>query len=109
MDSQMFSKAYLRGMPEQYKQNRIDYIISTFIKELKHAASQGKTSYMYNPNNPYRHAMNSNTVEPKITNHDLVSAFQKKFPECKVSYEENWIDVDSHNKVLKKGILIDWS
>ena len=109
MDSQTFSKAYLQGIPEKRKQNRIDQIIRNFIRDLEYAASQGKTSYMYNPNNPHRPIELSNRVEPEITNNDLISAFKRKFPDCIVTYEENWVDVDYQNKVLKRGILIDWS
>jgi len=52
----------------------------------------------------------SNTPHlPVITIDDLVSAFQKKFPDCNVSYQETWVDIDSNNRSLKKGIIIDWS
>ncbi len=46
---------------------------------------------------------------PTITNEDLVAAFKLKFPDCHVSYEETWLEVNPTNRVLKKGIVIDWS
>jgi hypothetical protein len=106
MNSQIFSKAYLRGIPEQRKQEYIDILINQHLHDIKEAAAQGKTSYMYKPitGGPVKRVS-----LPVITNDDLISAFKRKFPDCIVTYEENWVDVDSQNKVLKKGILIDWS
>uniref|UniRef100_A0A6C0L7D4 Uncharacterized protein n=1 Tax=viral metagenome TaxID=1070528 RepID=A0A6C0L7D4_9ZZZZ len=139
MSSQTFSRSVLQGIPEQRKQQDIDGLIERFIHELLHAAAMGKTSYMYQPphdliqtghairinvsSNPpalgktflsspsSATGMNSlsNTPLPVITIDDLVSAFQKKFPDCDVSYQETWVDIDSNNRSLKKGILIDWS
>ena len=62
---------------------------------------------MYNLNN--RHPSVQTPQTPVITNDDLISAFQKKFLECDVSYQESWVDINSNNRVLKKGIIIDWS
>lgn len=124
MSSPTLSRSYLQGIPEQRKQQRIDYIIQGFMHELLKVAEAGKTSYMYSLDN--RHgvahaaggasvaaavvaAQQSGPQPPVITNDDLVSAFQKKFPECDVSYQETWVDVTPHNRILKKGIVIDWS
>ena len=62
---------------------------------------------MYDPNN--RRPSCQNPPPPAITTDDLVSAFQKRFPDCNISYQEIWVDVNSNNRVLKKGIVIDWS
>lgn len=110
---QTFSRSFLQGIPEQRKQQHINQIIQWFIHELQNAAAAGKTSYMYSLDQ--RHAVaavglgQSNPPPPVTTNDDLVSAFQKKFPDCDVSYQETWVDVNPHNRVLKKGIVIDWS
>lgn len=115
MNSETFSRSFLQGIPEQCKQNRIYQIIGHFIQDLKNAAAMGKTSYMYNPDNCRvlnQHLFPGgpkNHNSPVITIDDLVSAFQKKFPECDVSYQETWVDIDSNTRSLKKGILIDWS
>ena len=102
MNSQTFSKAYLRGIPGQRKQEYIDTLINQHIHAISEAAAQGKTSYMYKPitGGPVKRV---SPPLPVITNDDLISAFKRKFPDCIVTYEENWIDVDSQNKVLKKG------
>ena len=109
MSSQIFSRSFLQGIPEQRKQQEIDRIIQGFIHNLLNAAAEGKTSYMYDPNDPNNRRPLGLHQLPVITNDDLVSAFQKKFPECEVSYQETWVDINSTNRVLKKGIMIDWS
>lgn len=114
MNSETFSRSFLQGIPEQCKQNRIDGIMYDFITELKNTAAMGKTSYMYNLDNC--RILNkplfpggANQTSPVITIDDLVSAFQRKFPDCDVSYKETWVDVDSKTMSLKKGIVVDWS
>ena len=101
------SRSYLQGIPEQRKQQRIDEFIQGFINELLKVAEAGKTSYMFSLD--LRHGDHGWPQPPVITNDELVSAFQKKFPECDVSYQEKWVDVTPHNMILKKGIVIDWS
>lgn len=105
MSSQIFSRSFLQGIPEQRKQKQIDEIIQEFLYNLLNAAAEGKTSYMYELIPENAHGRNP----PVITNDDLVSAFQKKFPECEVSYQETWVDINSTNRVLEMGIMIDWS
>jgi hypothetical protein len=46
---------------------------------------------------------------PAFTNEELIAAIEKKYPDCKVTYEENWVDTNINNRTLKKGIMIDWS
>lgn len=99
---QTFSRSFLQGIPDQRRQCHIDNIINGFIADLHAAASAGKTSYMYVPTILRQGA-------PVITNDDLVHAFQRKFPDCTISYEETWVNTDLYTKVLKKGIIIDWS
>lgn len=83
-------------------------MIRGFIGDLRNAAAIGKTTYMYNTEDQSYRGQRGVTPHV-ITNKDLISAFEKKFPGCDISYQENWIDIDSNKKVLKKGIVIDWS
>jgi hypothetical protein len=109
MSFNTFSRSYLQAAPERTKQAYIENnIISKFIQDLGRAANEGKTRYMYT-HNPGRGLAHLNTPQPTITNEDLIAAFQRKFPDCDISYEETWVEVDAFNKVLKKGIVIDWS
>jgi hypothetical protein len=118
MSSTIFSRSFLQGIPEQRKQHQIDSIIQGFINKLQNAAAEGKTYYLYDQNNikPETHQLQTKMYQlhqnpplPTITTDDLVSAFKIKFPDCDISYQETWVEVNSINKVLKKGIIIDWS
>jgi hypothetical protein len=106
MSFQTLSRAFLKEAPEREKQRHIEMIIQGFVHDLQRVAITGKTQYIYT-HIPGR--ISSNPPPPTITNDDLVSAFQRKFPDCDVSYQETWVDVDSNNRVLKKGIVIDWA
>lgn len=108
MNSEIFSRSFLQGLPDQRKQRNIDQIIHNFIRHLKDAAESGKTSYMYIPGNILGQ-LGQQQSGILMSNDDLVLGFQKRFPDCNVSYKETWIDVKSDNKVLRKGIVIDWS
>lgn len=48
----------------------------------------------------------SETIIPMT---DIISQIQGRFPGCRVSYQETWVDVSSNTRIAKKGILIDWS
>jgi len=115
MSMQTYSRSFLQGLPEEEKQRRIDMIVNGFFQNLRNAAIAGKTQYIYTPDcrnmsGPIVLAKRTQTPpEPIITNEDLIAAFQRKFPDCDVSYQETWVEVDATNKVLKKGIVIDWS
>ena len=115
MSSKTISRASLKGLPEQQKMGQIDAIVNNTTGSIQSIAMSGKTSYMYELginkvaqeevdttfNQPYR-------MTP-ITNDELIAGFKRKFPDCDISYQEAWIEVKPNNKVLKKGILIDWS
>jgi hypothetical protein len=40
---------------------------------------------------------------------ETIEYLKKKFPDSKVSYEEQWQDIGPARRELKKGILVDWS
>jgi len=105
-----FSREFLQGLPEQDKQERIDAEIRMFIPHLKAAAAGGDRSYMYTPS---MQRINSPPwpLRPSqiITNEELATGIQRRFPDCVVSYQETWVDTAANTRQLKKGILIDWS
>jgi hypothetical protein len=98
MSTQTFSRAFLQSAPEREKQRILEDIVNMFIRDLQKLAIEGKTRYVYTHNPP-----------PPLTYEDLVAGFQRKFPDCDVSYQETWVDITATNRVLKKGIVIDWS
>jgi len=104
MSSNTISRASLQGMPGRRKQGHINNIVDNIVSQVTSEANTGKTSYMYDPNqNIYGHK------SIQITTDELVSALKIKFPDCDVSYEETWVEISPGNKVLKKGIVINWS
>jgi hypothetical protein len=107
MSIQVYSREYLQSIPEQRKQQQIDVIVSNFRSELLHAAATGKTSYMYI--RPDMKMSYSHPSHPTLTDAELVAGFFTRFPGCKIYYEEEWVETQPNTKVLKKGIVIDWS
>jgi hypothetical protein len=103
----MITRAFLQGLPEQRKMQSADLTIAPHLTYIQDSAALGKTSYMFEPDNP-RHN-NPNLQANYLTADDFVAAFQRKFPDCTVSYQETWVDIDARNRVLKRGIVIDWS
>jgi hypothetical protein len=105
MSTQIFSHEFLQAAPEREKQRILEErrryseeIVNVFIQDLQKLAIQGKTRFVYTQNPP-----------APLTYHELMVSFQRNFPESNVSYEETWVDVSATNRVLKKGIVIDWS
>jgi hypothetical protein len=93
--TQYYSKTYLQSINKQ-----IDVIISLFIHDLKGAAATGETSFI----------CDSILYEQYNLSKDVVlMAFKKRFSGCEVTYQENWTFPDSRERILMKGIQIDWS
>jgi hypothetical protein len=115
----MITRAFLQGLPEQRKRESeqrkmqsADATIAPHVTYIQDSAALGKTSYMFEPDNPRHNNPNSQglVLQPNyLTADDFVAAFQRKFPDCTVSYQESWVDVNVTNRVLKRGIVIDWS
>jgi hypothetical protein len=112
MSNIIYSREYLRGIPEQIKrqqkQNAISMLCGSITGPVTNAASAGKTSHLVEEksyiqyNNPAHYGVG-------ITNDEILSALSEKFPDCVVSFQEAWVDTSHNTRVLKKGILIDWS
>jgi hypothetical protein len=110
-DNKTFSRAYLQGLPEQKKQELFSQIISQFHGWVIQTAGQmGKTSYIVEESvwNVYKN-QRSSPPPPSFTTDELVIAIWKRYPDCKVFYDEVWVDTGVNNRSLKKGIVIDWS
>jgi hypothetical protein len=105
MNINVLSRAYLQGLPENYKQQHISMRIRPFVEMVKGHASAGKNSLMVYDHEYLRDA----EKYPTLTAEDFIAAFKKIFPDCGVSYEERWEEPIPTKRVVKKGILIDWS
>jgi len=106
MSSQVLSREYLQSIPAQRRQAHINTIIHSHIQQIQNVAAEGKTSYTYFPNNRREYHLG---YQQAVTTEELIAAFQQKFPGCKVSYEEKWVNTTPATKVLTTGIVIDWS
>ncbi len=103
-----YTREYLQGLPEQRKQQHIDSIVGQFQGELVATAASGKTSYMYCRPDMHK-GVHCHPPPPMLSDEELILGFQTRFPGCKVSYEESWVDTGRDTRTLKKGIVIDWS
>jgi len=109
MTTETFSRAYLQGLPEQYKQQLISHMLLPVVNEIKGRATSGVTSYTYVMPAQRQYMTHAGQPSiPVITEPDMVDAIRLKFPDCTVSYQETWVDTDSRTRTLKKGIVIDW-
>ena len=109
---QAFDRAYLQNLAGFRKREQIKNIINIYNQSVQNAATDGKTSYLVDLQaSPYMQPTNINGQQPRLppTTEELIEAFQNKYPGCDVSYKEEWLYTDANTKVLKKGIVIDWS
>lgn len=111
--SETFNRSYLQAMPEKSKQDMIESVFNhTHRQAILETARIGNTSYLFDTEiHKNRHMVQQNRVE--ITTADFMKFLQEKFSDCKITYEEQWVETSSNmNKktsVFKKGIMIDWS
>ena len=109
---QVFDRAYLQSLAGIRKREQLQHVLHYYEEAIKTAAMDGKTSYLaaniqYIPyHTTYRKG--PQPLAPPTTE-EIIEAFQNKYPGCCVSYKEEWVDTDSNTRVLKKGIMIDWS
>lgn len=95
----MSSQTFTNVIQEDRKLQLINIIIQGFSKYVENLAAIGKTSYRFD----------TVGISPQITKEDLISGIRLKYPDSKVSYHEDYVNISLLKKVLKKTILIDWS
>ena len=108
-----YSRAYLRGIPEQLrrqeKQQAIQQLYKSVIQYVAHAASAGKTSQLIGEktySSLYYQMMQRGAP---LTDEEILAALNEKFPDCVISFQEAWADTPLGQRALQKCILIDWS
>ena len=121
--SVIYSRAYLKGLPEQMHLGFIEQTVIKYLYEhVKGAAITGKTSYRFPVSllKPSNHVLwggnrlinNQSPPPPELTVEELIPIIRSKFPDCMVTYEEAWIDEVRGlipTKYLSKAIVIDWT
>lgn len=91
------------------KQEYINKLITPHVSGVIVAAEKGQTNYVYDPSPPQSRPVNVYSSAPSITNEELIAALQQCLPDCDIIYQETWVDETPTKKILKKGIVIDWS
>lgn len=116
---------------EDRKAKTVTAIVEYFRGSVLDAASKEKTSYLIegskieelrniNPNqccgmnnnnntDRFRQMLQQNIFTNKFTNEEVVAAFQAIFPDCNITYDEQWVETGRDTRVRKAGIVIDWS
>lgn len=107
MSSQVFSREYLQGLPEQRKQQIIRNVIPSFIQQVQQAAATGITFSIFDPSAVEHMHLRASPLP--ITTEDYIIVFQSIFPGCVIEYRETWVETSATSRVLKKGIVVDWS
>ena len=95
-------------------------MVQGFYQSLYLTAENGQTSYFFDmtnmrkvtPDPAQNHIVKkaaSINLQTSMTNEEIVSRFQQKFPECLIKYSEEWVETNASTRVLRRGIMIDWS
>ena len=111
-----YSRDYLRGIPEELRQQRkkqmIQNLLNSIVSNVTAAATNEKTSYMAEDRlylSYYSQVDHAPIGRITLTNEEIITALQEKFPDCIISFQEAWVDTAHNTRTLQKGILIDWS
>lgn len=108
-NSQTLSRAELQAIPAQRRLATIQEYVSRHIYQSVYgAAAAGKTSYLYVLPKTTPHSI-TQQGQYIVTPSDMVEGLIATFPDCKVSFSEEWVDVRPNVRELQSGILIDWS
>jgi hypothetical protein len=107
------SRSQLQAVPAQRRLAAIeDYISRHIYQAVYGTAASGKSSYLYPLPKTTEKQRQINTPSPLeyvVTPNDMMEGLQTTFPDCKIAYSEEWVDVRPGVRELRTGILIDWS
>jgi hypothetical protein len=102
-----YSRDYLQTFRERSKNELSDIIITRCVNSILKDSVEGKTTYLYEITaSPDLCGFFSYISPSQLTTDDYLAAFHRKFPDCTISYQETW---EPNTRILKKGILVDWS
>jgi len=130
MSSQIYSRQYLQGLPAAHRRQMLDNdvfrLFQQILQPLQAAALRGETRYLHDMTQWMEQQINSHSrITPKearfnqqmqayqqtlvAPSDELLAGLKEKFPDCDVSFQEDWVETRQGVRELKKGILIDWS
>lgn len=113
MNTQKYTRAYLTNLPIEMRKQHIAQVCQEYINPILAEARNGNTSCLVSIPDPLKASRMCNPQQmwskDPPSKEEMAEFLQERFPDCKVSYEEAWIDTSPGKKELKKGILVDWS
>jgi hypothetical protein len=130
MAAPIYNRQYLRDLPELLRRQRreqqlnqqLNSLFNQIQSPLMAAAGRGETKYLYDMMHWMQHnglPLMKKSAEPyqqiqaqappEDRSDELLAGLREKFPDCSISFQEDWIETRQGVKELKKGILIDWS
>ena len=139
MSTQSYSRQYLRELPEAHRrqilQGDVFRLFQQMEQRLKAAALKGETRYLHDMSPWMEQQYQQRRVEhqqrvgqaanfskaeaqllqqkgpdpPEPPSEELLAGLKEKFPDCAVSFQEDWVETRQGVRELKKGILVDWS
>lgn len=111
MNSQKYSREYLINLPIEMRRHHIENACRDKVQYVLAAARQGKTQCLIPfPETPRGIAIGSSHLyQQPPSKEEMIDYFTEVFPDCRITYEEKWIEVTPGRKELKNGIQIDWN
>lgn len=106
--TQTFSREKLQSIPAERRLQAIVQYVDRNYHSIIQAAAVGKTSCLHQFVS-HNHLPCSSPGQYIVTLEDVIEGFKAKFPDCSVSYAEEWVDVRPGHREQKTGIRIDWS
>ena len=109
------TRVELQSLESKYKRQEIERLLKPAYDIVRNSAISGKTQVFIQTQEVSRPVGNSIRVQQRndiLYTWDLqgcLEALKEFFPDSKVELRETWVDISLTNRVLKKGIFIDWS
>jgi hypothetical protein len=97
--------AQLRAIPEERRQQTIEWSLGNMWIEINNAAAAGRTFYIHKIDT---RSLLSSSYPPQyiVTTDDLIEGLRMKFPDCQVYTFETRLQ---NGTIAEQGIRIDWS
>lgn len=107
--SKLYTREELQNLPKELRKGYLNQVVNRYVQEIINAASNGKTSTVIEMLIDGKNCGRIQTWEKTPTYEEMEEILKERFPGCRIAYEEVWVEKDINTRVLKKGIVIDWS
>jgi hypothetical protein len=105
------TREYLQNLPIQRRKEHVAQFCQQYRQAILNHAANGHTNYIITSDTNHKKGLISNAqwMNTPPSTEEIIEFLKEKFPDSKISYEEQWQDVAPGRRELKKGILVDWS